>query len=79
MKRPTETDFEASAHGAAVRVHFKPTGSYFDYHRLADAEDIKKYGPISAVANVRHANKTDDLGDYSANRTRSTEWRERRL
>jgi hypothetical protein len=65
MKQPTEADFEASAVGAAVRVHFAPTESYFDYNRLADAADIKKYGPISAVATVRHE-KTGDLGDYSA-------------
>jgi hypothetical protein len=65
MKQPLESDFEARVVGASVHVHFKPTDTYFDYSRLADAEDIKKYGPISSVATVRHA-KTGDLGDYSA-------------
>jgi hypothetical protein len=63
MKRPTETDFETKANGAAIEVLFKPTGSVFVYYRLADPADIERVGPVSEdplMPQIR------DFGDYSA-------------
>jgi hypothetical protein len=66
FKQPREADFEASAKNGAVEVHFKPTDSYFTYTRLADKEDIAKFGPLSLEPNVRHAGPTGDFDEYSA-------------
>jgi hypothetical protein len=49
-----------------VEVHFKPTDSYFTYTRLADNEDIAKFGPLNVDPSVRHAGPTADLDEYSA-------------
>jgi hypothetical protein len=46
-----------------VSVIFKPTNSDYTFDRLADPEDIARYGPLSQSPNVRHGN-TGDTGDY---------------
>jgi hypothetical protein len=38
-----------------VSVMFKPTDSCYNFGRLADPEDIARYGPLSRSPNVRHA------------------------
>ena len=44
-----------------MSVIFKPSNTDYTFHRLADAEDIARYGPLSQSPNVRHGNTT---GDY---------------
>jgi hypothetical protein len=46
-----------------VSVTFKPSDSDYNFGRLADPEDIARYGPLSQPPNVRHGN-TGDTGDY---------------
>jgi hypothetical protein len=46
-------------------VLFKPSDSHRSFGRLADPEDIARYGPLSQAPNVRHGN-TGDTGDYPA-------------
>ena len=45
-----------------VSVLFKPSDSHYSFGRLADPEDIARFGPLSSP-NVRHGN-TGDTGDY---------------
>ena len=63
MKRPTPSDFIVNVEKSNVTVIFKPSDSYYSFGRLADPEDIARYGPLSQSPNVRHA-KTGDTGDY---------------
>jgi hypothetical protein len=65
MKHPTPSDFTVEAKEAYVSVIFKPTDSHYNFGRLADPEDIARYGPLSRP-NVRHG-KTGDTGEYSEN------------
>jgi len=44
-------------------VTFKPTDSSYSFGRLADPEDIARYGPLSRLPNMRHG-KTGDTGAY---------------
>jgi hypothetical protein len=46
-----------------VSVLFKPSDSHYGFGRLADPEDIARYGPLLQSPNVRHGN-TGDTGDY---------------
>jgi hypothetical protein len=66
MKHPIKDDFavEVLEAGGGVEVLFKPTRSYYTYSRLADPNDIKRFGPLSQGPNVRHAGPTGDTGDY---------------
>jgi hypothetical protein len=45
-----------------VSVIFKPSDSHYSFGRLADLEDIARFGPLSSP-NVRHGN-TGGTGDY---------------
>jgi hypothetical protein len=54
MKRPTESDFEASGRGGAIEIRFKPTKSSFIYYRLADSHDVATVGAVSMDPTVRH-------------------------
>src|SRR6516162_6816815 len=63
MKQPTPSDFLVEVKEAYVSVFFKPSESYYSFGRLADPEDIARYGPLSQSPNARHT-KTDDTGDY---------------
>jgi hypothetical protein len=63
MKHPSPSDFIVNVEESNVSVIFKPSDSYYSFGRLADPEDIARYGPLSQSPNVRHA-KTGDTGDY---------------
>jgi len=66
MKHPTSDDFaEPEVGEAQVTIIFNPTKSHYTFYRLADAEDIAKYGPLSG-GQLRHAGPTGDTGDYRA-------------
>ena len=45
-----------------MSVIFKPSDSHYSFGRLADPEDIARFGPLSSP-NVRQGN-TGDTGDY---------------
>jgi hypothetical protein len=62
MKRPTESDFEASDRGGAIEIRFKPTKSSFIYYRLADSHDVATVGAVAWTQPY----DTGGLGDYSA-------------
>jgi hypothetical protein len=64
MKRPESTDFEVKVFDAGADVIFKPTSSYYWFSRLADSDDIARYGHLSLNANVRHSGRTGDTDDY---------------
>jgi hypothetical protein len=63
MKQPTPSDFIVNVKESSVRVIFKPSNSDYNFVRLANPEDIARYGPLSQSPNVRHGN-TGDTGDY---------------
>jgi hypothetical protein len=63
MKQPTPSDFIVEVKESSVSVIFKPSNSDYAFHRLADAEDIARHGPLSRSPNVRHGD-TGDTGDY---------------
>jgi hypothetical protein len=63
MKHPTPSDFTVEVSEAHVSVVFKPTDSDYSFGRLADPDDIARYGPLSRSPNVRHG-ATGDTGDY---------------
>jgi hypothetical protein len=62
MKHPTPSDFIVDVQESHVSVIFKPSDSHYSFARLADPEDIARFGPLSSP-NVRHGN-TGDTGDY---------------
>jgi hypothetical protein len=62
MKHPTPSDFIVDVQESHVSVLFKPSDSHYSFGRLADPEDIARFGPLSSP-NVRHGN-TGDTGDY---------------
>jgi hypothetical protein len=63
MKEPTPSDFIVNVKEGSVRVTFKPSNTEYDFGRLADPQDIARYGPLSQPPNVRYGN-TGDTGDY---------------
>jgi hypothetical protein len=63
MKHPTPSDFLVEVKEAYVSVIFKPSDSHYSFGRLADPEDIARYGPLSQSLNVR-ARKTGDTSTY---------------
>jgi hypothetical protein len=63
MKHPTPSDFTVDVSEAHVSVVFKPTDSYYSFGRLADPDDIARYGPLSRSSIVRHG-ASGDTGDY---------------
>jgi hypothetical protein len=63
MKQPTPSDFIVHVKESSVSVIFKPSNSDYNFVRLANPEDIARYGPLSQSPNVRHGN-TGDTGDY---------------
>ncbi len=67
MKQPTKDDFivDVLEGGGGVTVLFEPTQSYYTFYRLADPNDIKRFGPLSPEPdNVRHAGPSGDTSDY---------------
>jgi hypothetical protein len=63
MKHPTPSDFLVEVKEAYVSVIFKPSNSHYNFGRLADPEDIARYGPLSRSPNVRQG-ETGDTGTY---------------
>ena len=63
MKNPVESDFTVTREDGGVHVVFGPTDSHYDFRFLANAEDIARFGPLSADVIVRHG-KTGDTGPY---------------
>jgi hypothetical protein len=45
MKHPTPSDFVIDVTEAHVSVVFKPSESHYSFGRLADPDDIARYGP----------------------------------
>ena len=61
----TEAEFKTVVSDAAVTVICQPTKSTSTFYRLADPNDIQKYGPImSEPDNAHHGGPTGDTGDY---------------
>ena len=52
MKQPTPSDFIVNVKESSVSVIFKPSNSHYNFVRLADPEDIARYGPLSQSPNV---------------------------
>ena len=47
MKHPTEDDFTVvEVFESGVSVLFEPTQSFYTFYRLADPNDIKRFGPV---------------------------------
>jgi hypothetical protein len=66
MKQPNISNFDVKVLAGGVQVNFKPTFSYYWFDRLVEPDDIKKLGPISPSATVRHMGMTGDVRDYGA-------------
>jgi hypothetical protein len=64
MKHPTPSDFSINVEEGRVSVIFKPSNTEYYFGRLADPEDIARFGPLSSRS-VRHGN-TGDTGDYAS-------------
>jgi hypothetical protein len=64
MKRPTEDDFTVvEVLESGVTVLFGPTQSFYTFYRLADPNDIKRFGPLSPEPDiVRHASPSGHRG-----------------
>ena len=52
MKHPTPSDFIVNVQESHVSVIFKPSNSDYNFVRLANPEDIARYGPLSQSPNV---------------------------
>jgi hypothetical protein len=67
MKQPTKDDFAVvGVSESSITVLFKPTRSYYTFHRLADPDDIKRFGHLSPGPDgVRHAGPSGDTSDYT--------------
>jgi hypothetical protein len=52
MKQPTPSDFIVNVKESSVSVIFKPSNSDYNFVRLANPEDIARYGPLSQSPNV---------------------------
>jgi hypothetical protein len=65
-KQPTEDDFTVmEVLESGVTVLFEPTESFKIFCRLADPDDIKRFGLVSPEPDVvRHAGRSGDTGDY---------------
>jgi hypothetical protein len=63
MKHPTPSDFTVDVSEAHVSVVFNPSDSQYSFGRLADPDDIARYGPLSRSASVRHG-ATGGTDDY---------------
>jgi hypothetical protein len=64
MKHPTPSDFSINVEEGRVSVIFKPSNTDYYFGRLADPDDIARFGPLSSPS-VRHGN-SDDTGDYAS-------------
>jgi hypothetical protein len=65
MKQPTKDDFTVDVLESGITVLFEPTQSHYTFYRLADPDDIKRFGPVSPEPdNIRHAGPSGDTGDY---------------
>src|SRR5262249_30826564 len=52
MKHLTPSDFIVNVEESNVSVIFKPSDSYYSFGRLADPDDIARYGPLSQSQSV---------------------------
>ena len=68
MKQPTEDDFTVvEVLESGVTVLFEPTQSFYTFYRLADPDDIKRFGPVSPEPdNIRRAGPSGDTGEYQS-------------
>jgi hypothetical protein len=68
MKQPTEDDFTVvEVLESGVTVLFEPTQSFYTFYRLADPDDIKRFGPVSPEPdNIRHAGPSGDTDEYQS-------------
>jgi hypothetical protein len=63
MKHPVRSDFHTVVTEAGVSVTFKPTNSVYSFCRLADANDIGRFGSLSFAGVVHAEHNTNE--DYS--------------
>jgi hypothetical protein len=68
IKQLTEDDFKVvEVLESGVTVLFEPTQSFYSFYRLADPDDIKRFGPVSPEPdNIRHAGPSGDTGEYQS-------------
>ena len=62
MRHPTPSDFVIDVTEAHVNVTFKPNGRLYCFGRLADPEDIVRFGPLSRSHESN--GETDANGEY---------------
>src|SRR5262249_26157136 len=75
MKHPTPSDFIVKVEESHLRVIFKPGNSDCYFGRLADPEDIARFGPLS-FPNVRQGILVIPA---TIHRKKSLRWRARSL
>jgi hypothetical protein len=63
MRHPTPSDFVIDVTEAHVNLTFKPNGRPYCFGRLADPEDIVRFGPLSRGLETHVG--TDANGEYS--------------
>jgi hypothetical protein len=63
MKHPTPSDFVIDVTETHVNVTFKSSGRPYRFGRLADPEDIARFGPLSRGLETQGG--TDANGEYS--------------
>jgi hypothetical protein len=59
---PVEADFELRTYAEAVVVLFRPTISYYTFHRFSESKDIAEFGPLSPHPRSRHMGKAGGTG-----------------
>jgi hypothetical protein len=62
MKHPTPSDFAVDVTDTHVNLMFKPSGRSYTFGRLADPEDIARYGPLARRLETHIG--TGDTGEY---------------
>jgi hypothetical protein len=63
--RPVKSDFHTAVTDAGVVVTFQPTNNIYSFYRLADSEDIVRFGHVS-LGSVGHAGPSVDTNDYAS-------------
>ena len=62
MKHPTPSDFAVDVTDTHVNIMFKSSGRPYTFGRLADPEDIARYGPLARRLETHGG--TGDTGEY---------------
>jgi hypothetical protein len=62
MKHPSPCDFMVDVTDTHVKIMFKPSGRSYTFGRLADPEDIARYGPLAR--RLETPGGSSDTGEY---------------